>query len=160
MQLPFLQCVLSSFSIAPLLVGTVEPEAVSEVLDLIWGGDETLILVSSDLSHYLDYETARRLDLETSNAIAGLRHEEIRPQQACGHLAIKGLLQSARLQPRPAQLRRYRRPQRARRGIRRLHLYSLVMFHSTRRHPFDALRIGTDDGFKSKWYYFSIGQAF
>ena len=95
-QLPFLQYLLPSFSIAPLLVGSAEPEEVCEVLDTVWGGDETLIVISSDLSHYHDYTTAQRFDRETTSAIEGLRDTDIRPEQACGHLAIKGLLQSAR----------------------------------------------------------------
>ncbi len=95
-QLPFLQCLLTSFTITPMLVGTVQPEVVCEVLDAVWGGDETLIVVSSDLSHYHDYETARRLDQEISTNIEELRDADIRPEQACGHLAIKGALQAAR----------------------------------------------------------------
>ena len=95
-QLPFLQCLLPTFSVAPLLVGAAEPEEVCEVLEAIWGGVETLIVISSDLSHYLDYAAARRIDEETSSAIEELRDEDIRPDQACGHLAIRGLLQSAR----------------------------------------------------------------
>ena len=95
-QLPFLQYLLPSFSIAPLLVGSAEPEEVCEVLDALWGGDETLIVISSDLSHYHDYPTAQRFDRETTSSIEELRDADIRPEQACGHLAIRGLLQSAR----------------------------------------------------------------
>ena len=61
----------------PLVVGEASPEEVGEVLDLLWGGPETLIVVSSDLSHYHDYETARRMDRATSRAIEQLRYEDI-----------------------------------------------------------------------------------
>ena len=65
-HLPFLQKLLRPFSLVPLLVGDARPEAVAEVLETLWGGPETLVLVSSDLSHYHDYATARRIDAETT----------------------------------------------------------------------------------------------
>jgi AmmeMemoRadiSam system protein B len=68
-ELPFLQAMLGTFAVVPLLVGEAAPKDVAEVLRRLWGGPETLMVVSSDLSHYHDYETARRLDAATANAI-------------------------------------------------------------------------------------------
>jgi len=95
-QLPFLQWVLGEFRLVPLAVGAASPEEVAEALELLWGGPETLIVVSSDLSHYLDYETAREVDGAASRAIEGLQPQDITPDQACGHVAIRGLLLVAR----------------------------------------------------------------
>ena len=95
-QLPFLQVVLSEFKLVPLVVGDASPDAVAEVLDRLWGGPETLIVVSSDLSHYHDYATARRLDEETSRLIETLSRVEIDGEQACGCRPINGLLRAAR----------------------------------------------------------------
>ena len=75
--------------------GITDVEAAA-LLDLLWGGDETLIVVSSDLSHELDYDSARRLDEETSEAIAALEPERIAANQACGRIGIRGLLTVAR----------------------------------------------------------------
>lgn len=95
-HLPFLQMVLDSFTLVPIVVGDASPEEVSEVLDLLWGGDETLIVVSSDLSHYHDYATAMAMDRETSGAIEQLSSEEIDGNHACGCRPVNGLLKSAR----------------------------------------------------------------
>src|SRR5690606_30990029 len=65
-------------------------------LELLWGGPETLIVISTDLSHYHDYETARRMDAATSQAIETLRSEDIGHEQACGHVPLLGLLEVAR----------------------------------------------------------------
>ncbi len=70
-HLPFLQVVLGEFSIVPLVVGLALPEEVAEVLEVLWGGPETLIVVSSDLSHYLPYAEANELD-----ALTASRHRE------------------------------------------------------------------------------------
>lgn len=95
-QLPFLQILLEKFSLVPLVVGEVSPEAVAAVLESLWGGPETLILVSSDLSHYLNHDAATVLDAATSEAIAGGRYQDIGREQACGRTPIKGLLIAAR----------------------------------------------------------------
>jgi AmmeMemoRadiSam system protein B len=95
-QLPFLQESLAGFELAALAVGGSGMEEVAEVVGALWGGDETLVLVSSDLSHYNDYETARRLDQQTAQAIEDLRPEELGPEDACGGMALKGLLLAAR----------------------------------------------------------------
>lgn len=94
-QLPFLQRVLRDFTLVPLVVGEASPQAVAQVLDAVQA-DDTLIIVSSDLSHYHDYATAQKLDQQASQAIAALRHEDLAPEQACGHHPIAGLLQHAR----------------------------------------------------------------
>lgn len=95
-QLPFLQLTLGDFSLVPLLVGDAEGAEVAEVLDRLWGGDETLIVISSDLSHYLDYASARAMDAQTARAIEDLRPEAIGYHQACGRIPVAGLLQEAR----------------------------------------------------------------
>ncbi|MFQ5757565.1 MAG: AmmeMemoRadiSam system protein B [Acidiferrobacterales bacterium] len=95
-HLPFLQSVLDHFSLVPLAVGQAEPEEVGEVLERLWDGPETLIVISSDLSHYHDYDTARRLDSATSRAIEQLRPQDIGYEQACGRIPINGLLHVAR----------------------------------------------------------------
>ena len=95
-HLPFLQKTLKEFSLVPLVIGQVEPGEVSAVLEQLWGGDETLIVVSSDLSHYHDYETACTIDGETTRAIESFNGAVIGPQQACGYLGVRGLLQVAR----------------------------------------------------------------
>lgn len=94
-QLPFLQTVLGEFSLVPLAVGEASAEQVAEVLDLLWGGTETLIVVSSDLSHYLPYSSAREVDAETARLILDLS-VEIRHDQACGGTPVNGLLLAAR----------------------------------------------------------------
>jgi AmmeMemoRadiSam system protein B len=94
-HLPFLQTVLDDFLLVPLAVGGATPEQVAEALDLVWGGDETLIVVSSDLSHYLPYDEARRSDEATARAIMALNTDLV-GEQACGAHPINGLLLAAR----------------------------------------------------------------
>ena len=93
-QLPFLQKVLSDFTLLPLAVGMTSAEAVAEVLEQLWGGEETLIVISSDLSHYLPYATAQRVDSKTVQSIVQLR-QPIDHDQACGSTAINGLIIAA-----------------------------------------------------------------
>jgi AmmeMemoRadiSam system protein B len=95
-QLPFLQIVLGDFALVPLVVGEANAEEVAEVLDRLWDGDETLIVVSSDLSHYHDYERARALDARTTRAIESLQPEAIDFEDACGAAPVRGLLVAAR----------------------------------------------------------------
>jgi MEMO1 family protein len=94
-QLPFLQRVLGDFSLIPLAVGDARPEEVAQVLERLWGGPETLIVISSDLSHYLPHHTARRIDHDTVHALLDLQlipsHE-----QACGATPVNGLIVAAR----------------------------------------------------------------
>ena len=94
-ELPFLQTILGAFTLAPLVVGEARPAEVAEVLGALWGGDETAIVVSSDLSHYHDYASAQRRDAATAAAIEALE-PTLGPDDACGHLAIAGLLSEAR----------------------------------------------------------------
>lgn len=102
-QLPFLQTVLGDFSLLPLAVGRASPEMVAEVLDRLWGGDETLIVVSSDLSHYLPYHEAQQVDAVTARQIIDL-DPTIHHQQACGASPVNGLLLAARRHGLRAQL--------------------------------------------------------
>lgn len=95
-QLPFLQQVLAHFTLVPLVAGETSPENVAQVLERLWGGDETLIVISSDLSHYHDYATAQRLDRATSTAIEQLQFEKINYDDACGRSPLNGLLYLAR----------------------------------------------------------------
>lgn len=95
-HLPFLQEVLGEFSIVPLVVGDASTREVAAVLERLWGGPETLFAISSDLSHYHDYDTARAMDRATSQAIEALRPQDIKPEHACGRLPILGLLEMAR----------------------------------------------------------------
>ncbi len=95
-HLPFLQDVLSDFAVVPIVVGDSSPEEVAEVLDKLWGGEETLIVVSSDLSHYHDYASARKLDAATSRAIEQLDPNAIGYEDACGRNPVNGLLTVAR----------------------------------------------------------------
>lgn len=107
-HLPFLQVILANFSIVPIVVGETQPEEVSEVLECLWGGPETVCVISSDLSHYLDYDTAKRLDSAASKAIETLNPNGINQEMACGRNPIKGLLHYAKkinLQARTVDLR-------------------------------------------------------
>ena len=95
-QLPFLQRVLSEIQIVPLLVGDTRPEDVAAVLAQLWGSEETAIVVSSDLSHYLDADTARWRDGATADAIERGDGSHIGADDACGFLPIAGLLLETR----------------------------------------------------------------
>jgi AmmeMemoRadiSam system protein B len=95
-HLPFLQLVLADFQLVPLVVGSASAEEVAEVLEACWGGDETLVVVSSDLSHYHDYATARALDRRTTLQIEALAVEELDGDGACGFYPVRGLLLHAR----------------------------------------------------------------
>ncbi len=94
-HLPFLQNVLKNFSVVPLAVGDASADKVAEVLDLLWGGTETLIVVSSDLSHFLNYGDAQAVDRATAQAILDLR-TDISNEQACGGTPVNGLTLAAR----------------------------------------------------------------
>ncbi len=94
-QLPFLQALLPDFKLLPLAVGMATPEEVAEVLELLWGGEETLIVISSDLSHYLPYDVAKQVDTATVQSILDLQ-QPIDHEQACGGTPINGLLLAAR----------------------------------------------------------------
>lgn len=94
-QLPFLQSVLVDFKLVPLAVGDATPFEVAEVLDLLWGGAETLIVISSDLSHFLPYRAAQAADRATTQRIMDLG-STVTHEQACGATPVNGLLLAAR----------------------------------------------------------------
>ena len=95
-QLPFLQRALDGFSVLPLVVGQAAPSEVARVLEAVWGGDETLIVVSSDLSHYLSYDEARAIDAHTAECIGALDEAHLASEQACGAEPVRGLLVAAK----------------------------------------------------------------
>jgi AmmeMemoRadiSam system protein B len=106
-ELPFLQEALGEFSILPLLVGTEVPQEVVEVLDRVWGGRETRIVVSSDLSHYQPYDVARQIDHQTADQILALACD-VGSSRACGADALNGFLAAAKdrnLEPELLDLR-------------------------------------------------------
>lgn len=90
-HLPFLQRCLKHFTLVPLAVGEASPELVAEVIDALWGGEETVIIISSDLSHFHPYETAQRMDFNTVENILSME-PVITHEQACGATPINGLL--------------------------------------------------------------------
>ena len=102
-HLPFLQTVLEKFSVVPLAVGDATADEVAQVLDILWGGAETLIVVSSDLSHYLSYHEAQTIDRATAQAILDLR-TDISHEQACGGTPVNGLVLAARRRSLTPQL--------------------------------------------------------
>ena len=94
-QLPFLQLMLANFELLPLAVGDASPQEVAEVLNLLWGGAETLIVISSDLSHFLPYQMAVAADAVTAQNILQLR-STLNHQQACGGTPVNGFLLAAK----------------------------------------------------------------
>jgi len=105
-QLPFLQRVLHSFALVPIVVGRGNPEQVAAVLDALWGSDDTLLIVSSDLSHHLPYRDAQLADRQTAQKILD-KSTTLTGEQACGAHAINGLMQArhtASLEVEPIEL--------------------------------------------------------
>lgn len=94
-QLPFLQRVLAEFSVLPVLVGAAAPATVGAALDALWGGTETLIVVSSDLSHYLDHATATTRDRRTAETVLHGDWKALDSSDACGAAPLRGLLVAA-----------------------------------------------------------------
>ncbi len=106
-HLPFLQCVLEDFTLLPLLVGECNPGPIAALLDALWGGQETLVVVSSDLSHFHDYATAKAIDQHTSAEIQAFSHQ-LRGDEACGCRPLNGVLLAAQrrqMQIEPLDLR-------------------------------------------------------
>ncbi len=95
-HVPFLQTVLGDFALVPIVAGAASAEAVARALEAVWGGEDTAIVVSSDLSHYLDYDSARAVDGRTAAAIEALSGDEIGDDQACGRVPLRGLLALAK----------------------------------------------------------------
>ena len=98
-HLPFLQTLIPDFELTPLVVGDCEAKTTAEVINTLWGGNDTLIVISSDLSHFLDDKTARQLDEATCHAIENFDGDSIAYEQACGRNPIKGLLAAASSHP-------------------------------------------------------------
>jgi hypothetical protein len=94
-QLPMLQQVLGEFTLVPILVGAASAQEVDALLARLWGGDETLIVISSDLSHYHDYAKTQQLDERARRAIEALQPEQLGEEQACGRHGLRGLLTRA-----------------------------------------------------------------
>jgi hypothetical protein len=94
-QLPFLQKMLGNFSLVPIAAGAALTEEVAEVLERLWGGPETLIVISTDMSHYHGYEEARRIDGATLERIAAFA-ADLNYEEACGATGLNGLLAVAR----------------------------------------------------------------
>jgi AmmeMemoRadiSam system protein B len=95
--------VLGSFKLVPLAVGYAQPREVAEVIEALWGGPETLIVVSSDLSHYLGYAEANAIDRQTCEAVLALE-TDIDHEQACGATPVAGLTLAARRRKLTPQL--------------------------------------------------------
>ncbi|MFQ5524884.1 MAG: AmmeMemoRadiSam system protein B [Thermoanaerobaculia bacterium] len=93
-EIPFLQLLLGDFTLLPVVVGDAGAEEVGEVLEAAWGGDETRIVISSDLSHYLPYEESRTADRSTAERILAL--DSVGSHDACGAYCVNGLLAAAR----------------------------------------------------------------
>jgi AmmeMemoRadiSam system protein B len=94
-HLPFLQAVLGAFRLVPLVVGDATPAEMASLLEAVWGGEETLVVVSSDLSHYLPYPSAREIDAATARSIVALSPRLV-SEEACGAAPVNGLLELAR----------------------------------------------------------------
>ena len=91
-QLPFLQMTLDSFKLLPIVAGDCPAELIEELLELFYGQDDTLIVISSDLSHFHDYQTAQRLDKQTSRLIEQLEYQLLDYDSACGRVPVSGLM--------------------------------------------------------------------
>ena len=91
-QLPFLQEILDDFSLIPIVVGDAERHEVAEVIDRLWGDEHTLIVISTDLSHYHEYSDAKKLDRATSDAIEHLKPDLIGYEDACGRNDLMGMM--------------------------------------------------------------------
>jgi len=95
-QLPFLQQVLGEFTLIPIVAGDASAENICQVIERFWDCQDTLIVISSDLSHFHDYHTAKKMDLETSALIEQLQYEKLGFESACGRVPVSGLLAFAR----------------------------------------------------------------
>ncbi len=106
-HLPFLQTVLGDFSLLPICIGSVQPDAVARVIESLWGDEKTLFVISSDLSHYHSYDEARALDRQSIDTVLEMRGE-LNHEQACGATGINALLNISRRYGLTAQLLDYR----------------------------------------------------
>jgi AmmeMemoRadiSam system protein B len=128
-HLPFLRAVLGEFRLVPLVVGDATPDEMAFLFDSLWGGDETLVVVSSDLSHYLPYEAARQRDRDTTEAILAL-DPSLAPEEACGAAPINGLIVSARRRGLRAELVDLRNSGDTAGGRERVVGYAAIAFHA------------------------------
>ena len=94
-HVPFLLKCLGDIALVPIVVGETPTESVAQALEALWGGPETLIVASTDLSHYLDYQSCQRTDAATMDSILGLDGGRIDGHGACGHFPLAGLLRVA-----------------------------------------------------------------
>ena len=117
------------FTIVPLLFVRCEPPEVEAVIDRLWGGDETLIVVSSDLSHFHPYETAKKLDRSAIDAIVDLDVERMRNESACGKGPVLALMTVARKKGWRAKLLDYRNSGDTAGGRSRVVGYAAIAFH-------------------------------
>lgn len=95
-HLPFLQLTLEKFQLVPIVAGDASAEQVCQLIDLALQQQDTLLVISSDLSHYHDYQTAQKLDRDTCDAIETLSVQQLDSQHACGYIPVRGLLQYAK----------------------------------------------------------------
>ncbi|MBF0354334.1 MAG: AmmeMemoRadiSam system protein B [Alphaproteobacteria bacterium] len=95
-HLPFLTELLGDFALVPIVAGQASPDLVADVLEAAWGGEETLIVISTDLSHYHDYKTAQLIDAKTVDAIERLDGKFLDGDHACGAVPVAGLLEAAK----------------------------------------------------------------
>ena len=151
-HLPFLQEIFDDFALVPLVVGRASGDEVADVLERLWGGPETVIVISSDLSHYLDYETAREIDAATCKAIETLDASAIGGAQACGRVPVAGLLTLARRRglrghdARPQKLGRHRRRSQSGGGLRRLDVHRRARMPAAKPDAENRRRIGDPRG--------------
>jgi AmmeMemoRadiSam system protein B len=102
-QLPFLQTVLKQFSLVPIVVGNCDAKMVADVIDELWDADDTLIVISTDLSHFHSYDEARQIDASTCNRILD-KSNDLSGEQACGARAVNGLMSSEHSRPLDVEL--------------------------------------------------------
>ena len=95
-HLPFLQMTLGEFSLVPIVAGDASPDEVNQLIETACTADDTLLIISSDLSHYHDYETAKRMDQDTCHAIEALDIRGVDSHHACGFIPVRGLLSYAK----------------------------------------------------------------
>lgn len=95
-ELPFLQLMLAEFAVVPLVVGRASDGEVEAVVNRLWGGDETRFVISSDLSHYLPYAEAQRIDRFTADSVERLEAAALTAQHACGYRPVRAFLDAAR----------------------------------------------------------------
>jgi AmmeMemoRadiSam system protein B len=103
-QLPFLQRTLPGIQVVPLAVGDATAAEVAEVVDFLWDGPDTAVVVSSDLSHYLPYDAAREVDRATADRILRLDENPVDHDEACGATPVNGLVLAARRRGLAAEL--------------------------------------------------------